>query len=1474
MVAHMRSVICLLLAIGTSVGLSSASAQTAAPDSEKTLAILFLGDNGHHRPAERFAQFAPHLASSGIRLTYTDRMDDLNDDNLAKYDGLIVYANQDTIEPDQEKALLDYVKGGGGFIPLHCASFCFRNSADYVALVGGQFQRHGGQVFGTEIAKPDHPVMRGFGGFRSWDETYIHTLENEDREILEYRVEGDQARGRDKEPYTWVRTFGDGRVFYTAWGHDERTFGNPGFINLVERGVRWACGGDASQAGDFQTREPFVLPEMTTVADDLQSFEYEEVGNKIPNYLAGEGWGTQGEPLTKMQMPLSPEESLKHYVTPEDFSLSLYATETGLGAKPIAMNWDEAGRLWVCVTIDYPNEMRRPNQGNDKIVICDDTDGDFVADKFTVFAEGLSIPTAIVHYRGGVIVQDGVRTLFLQDTDGDDVSDVQQVLITGWEMGDTHGGVSNFRYGLDNWIWGMQGYNNSRPKYAGGESSPFRMGFFRFKLDDASPPNVTSVEFIRSTDNNTWGLGFSEEGLIFGSTANRNPSVFMPIANRYYERVLGWGPQQLRSIADTYKFVPITDKVRQVDQHGGYTAGAGHSLYTARQYPQQWWNRTAFVNGPTGHLTGVFVLEPNGAGFTSSSPGNLVASDDEWAAPILSEVGPDGNVWVLDWYNYIIQHNPTPQGFKTGRGNAYESDLRDKKHGRIIRVTHGEVTADQVPSLANADTESLVSTLAHTNMLWRLHAQRLLIEKADTSIIDQLLALLADESVDAIGLNAGAIHAIWTLDGLGAIKGADDKVGQAIVKALSHPSAGVRRTAVQVLPADKTALEAIVNHDLTADEDPQVQLASLLALSDATASSPAVGQQLLSLATSPDILGDRWLKDAVTSAAAMHAGEFVAAAVGAKLQNVSEATAQIISQVAEHVARGRDSKAINTLLTSLAKASPQLASPMMQGLNAGLASATDLQMTADSEKGLLELAEQLPTGELSQLISLASRFGSDAFASYAEQVSASVLDELENSDLDDAVRVRAAERLVSLLSSDEKAVNAVLETIDLQMAPETAVKMIEALRGSRADAVGQLLVESAADWTPAVREGAIRLLLSRPEWTMDLIEGLKSGSVAMSDLALDQRQSLAAHPNRDIRSAATELMKAGGGLPSPNRVAVLEQYHSATINSGDGERGRVLFKEHCSKCHRHGDMGVEIGPELTGMAVHPKEELLIHILDPSRSVEGNYRSYTVLTAEGRVLTGMLAGESKTTVELIDTNAKRETIPRADIDQLAASPKSVMPEGFEAQLDLTAMTDLLEFLTTRGKYLQVDLRKVATLPTDRPMFYGADGEVLLFDDWGPKEFKGIPFSLLKPADGRVANAVMLYGPNGKIPPTLPRQVEFPVGGPVTAIHLLGGVGGWNAQSATPDGPPVMNVKIYYADGTTEDNMLKDGYHFADYIGPFEVPGSEKAFRVRRGFQVRYLKVEPKRQDVAVDKVELVKQRHASSPITVAITLEGP
>ncbi|MCR9293276.1 MAG: ThuA domain-containing protein [bacterium] len=708
----------------TAIVIASSLACHCVTAQEVQVSVLMLGDSGFHKPSEFYRHLAQPLREQGVELQYTEQLGDLNAENLSRYDGLMIFANIERITPEAESALLGYVSQGGGLIPVHCASFCFLNSEKYIELVGGQFQSHGFTRFQTEIVAPDHPIMAGLKPVQSMDESYRHSKLNPNMTVLETRSsESGPVSDPNGEPYTWVRTSGKGRVFYTAWGHDHRTWSNVDFQRLIARGTLWACGQTLAAAStERETVEPmaqavaaanrpFKVPEIEPPSVDDATFAATDVGAKIPNYTPGARWGTQAEPFSMMQDPLPAEQSIKAYATPKGFEQSIWATESaenwpdvetaktesaGLTGKPIAMNWDENGRLWICETVDYPNELQEePAVGRDRIKICEDTNNDGRADKFTVFAEHLSIPSTLVPYRNGVIVQDGQTTVYLKDIDGDGKADFRQTLITGWAMGDTHGGVSNFQYGPDNWIWGMQGYNNSQPVINGEPQMQFRQGFWRFKVrpgaSDVTAPafaidaqtnsvsdtpsdqfdnhtlRVDALEFIRATNNNTWGLGFSEEGYVFGSTANGCPSVHMPIPNRYYDQVAGWSPETLGPISESFRFNPIDDKIRQVDYHGGFTAACGSAIYTARNYPQTWWNRIQMVCGPTGHLVGSFVLEKDGAGYRSRNAFNTVASIDDWSAPIMSEVGPDGNVWVIDWYNYIVQHNPTPNGFETGK---------------------------------------------------------------------------------------------------------------------------------------------------------------------------------------------------------------------------------------------------------------------------------------------------------------------------------------------------------------------------------------------------------------------------------------------------------------------------------------------------------------------------------------------------------------------------------------------------------------------------------------------------------------------------------------------------------------------------------------------------------------------------------------------------------------------------------------
>jgi putative membrane-bound dehydrogenase-like protein len=815
-------------------------------DAQSHLRVLFLGDNDHHRPADRFKQLQPLLAKRDIEMDYTDSLADLNPAKLAGYDCLLVYANYTKIEPAQEKALLDFVAAGGGFVPVHCASYCFLNSPKYVELVGAQFQTHGTGVFKETIIQPDHPIMKGLQPIESWDETYVHTKHNPNKIVLSERRDDKGA-----EPYTWVREHGKGRVFYTAWGHDQRTWSNPNFQGLIENGIRWASENS---------------PTRLKVRLGLKPFEYMEAPAPLPNYVPNASWGTQGDPIRTMQKPLEPTESMQHLALFPEFGVSLFASDPQI-IKPIWMSWDERGRLWIAETIDYPNQMQKPGEGHDQIKICEDTDGDGRADKFTVFVDKLSVPTSFVFANGGIIVVHSGKTEFFKDTDGDDKADVREVLFTGWGTNDTHAGPSNLRYGFDNWIWGVVGYSGFQGT-VGEKQIRFGQGIYRFK------PDGSALEFIRSSNNNTWGLAFTEDNIVIGSTANGNASMYMPIPNRYYESVNGWSASRLETIADSQRFYPLTDKVRQVDYHGRYTAGAGSAIYTARNFPKEYWNSVQFVAEPTGHLLGKFHLEPRGADYIAHNGRSFLASDDEWTSPVCAEVGPDGALWVIDWYNYIIQHNPTPRGFQTGKGNAYDTPLRDKTHGRIYRIVYKEAQNAASPKLDHATPRELVAALKNNNMLWRMTAQRLLIARANKDVAPALCALVRDQSIDEIGLNPAAIHALWTLHGLGALDASNAEANDAAISALKHPSAAVRRGAVMVLPHTSTFEKAIAQSKLLEDSDAQVRLATLLALSEMPASEESA-RNIFAMLQNPKNSEDRWIADAATAAAARSDAAFL-----------------------------------------------------------------------------------------------------------------------------------------------------------------------------------------------------------------------------------------------------------------------------------------------------------------------------------------------------------------------------------------------------------------------------------------------------------------------------------------------------------------------------------------------------------------------------------------------------------------------
>ncbi|MBX3743733.1 MAG: c-type cytochrome [Verrucomicrobiae bacterium] len=1029
-------------------------------------------------------------------------------------------------------------------------------------------------------------------------------------------------------------------------------------------GVLSAAGGDP--------RTGFRLPPTpTSPKAGLPPLETIPAPDRLPNYIPGERWGVQGEAITVMQKPLTPGDSARRYVVPEGFEMTLFAHEPDI-FKPICFAWDERGRLWIAETRDYPNELQPPGEGRDRITIAEDTDGDGRADRFTVFADRLSIPTTFAFAEGGIIVIHSGETVLLRDTNGDDRADSRKVLFEGWNMSDTHATASNLRMGPDGWMWGVVGYSGFRGS-VGGREHRFGQGFFRFR------PGGSAMEFIRSSNNNTWGLAFDENGIAFGSTANGNAYMYMPIANRYYEAVQGWSVSRVESIADSQDIHPITTKVRQVDWHGRYTAGAGAAIYTARSFPMEYWNRVGFVCEPTGHLIGQFGIEPRGADFVARNLKSFVASDDEWASPVMAEVGPDGALWVSDWYNYIIQHNPVPEGFENGKGNAYETSLRDKTHGRIYRVVHRDSKpTSQPPRLDRASPADLVATLGNGNLLWRNHAQRLLVERGRHDVVPGLLALVRDRGTDSIGLNAAANHALWTLAGLGALDDPGSEAFRTGVSALRHPAAGVRRNAAAVLPRHEAGREALLASGVLGDADGQVRLATLLALAEMPPSE-AAGAAVFAALNTEALAGDKWLNDGATAAGARHAAGFLRAAMatGSGTAALPGNAAEAVRRIAGHHAASAGWARIQPYLEAARTASVAVSIPVFEGFAAQWPRNDLPTFTPEQERMLVALMNALPEDAGPAFLALAEAWQRrDLFAPQIAALARELTARLGNPALTDAERVRSATQLIGI-EDTETSLQTIVRQIDPRTSPELATEFIRAAGLSRLEAAAGSLLGVWEGLTPASRRAVVLTLTRRPDWTLALLRRVEEGRLVRSDVPAEVWGLLRRSRNREIGQLARSLDQA----PSITDMQVhLDRIRPLTEKSGDVVNGKRVYVQNCAVCHVMDGEGVPIGPDLTGIGERPKAEFYLDIIDPNRSVEANYRLWTVTTRDDESVSGRLDSESRTTIEILDLANQKHVIQRADIRSLEASPLSIMPSGFE-ELPDQDLIDLFEYLAS-------------------------------------------------------------------------------------------------------------------------------------------------------------------------------------------------
>ncbi|MCA9121903.1 MAG: hypothetical protein KDB11_17055 [Planctomycetales bacterium] len=429
---------------------------------------------------------------------------------------------------------------------------------------------------------------------------------------------------------------------------------------------------------------------------------------------------------------LSPQDAIAKMTVPEGFTVELVASEPEI-QNPVAMTFDERGRIWITESFEYPRFEAGP--GRDRIKILEDTNGDGTADKVTVFAEGLNIPSGIAVGYGGVWVANAPDILFLQDTDGDDKADKQEVVVTGFGRADTHELPNSLNWGPDGYLYGLNGVFNHSHVKQNGKDFPFTCAMFRIN------PRTREFELFAEGTSNPWGIAWDPEGSAFISACVID-HLWHITESGYYHRQGGPYPPF------TWKIESIVDYKHQL------AAYCGIEYFDSDAYPEEFRDRL-YMGNIHGGCINVDEITRSGSTYRGKAAPDFLTANDVWFMPVSQKTGPDGSLYVLDWYD---------------RFHCYQDarafpDKVDRGHGRLYRIRYKDTARAKSFNLAAESGDELIARLHSPNLFYRNMAQRVLCERADAETNRKLKALALDQGVS----RKTRLHAIWSLVGQGNV---------------------------------------------------------------------------------------------------------------------------------------------------------------------------------------------------------------------------------------------------------------------------------------------------------------------------------------------------------------------------------------------------------------------------------------------------------------------------------------------------------------------------------------------------------------------------------------------------------------------------------------------------------------------------------------------------------------------------------
>ncbi|QDT55632.1 Cytochrome c [Caulifigura coniformis] len=984
--------------------------------------------------------------------------------------------------------------------------------------------------------------------------------------------------------------------------------------------------------------------------------------------------------------PLSPREAVAKMTVPDGFTVDIVAAEPDL-VNPVAMAIDEKGRFWVTESFEYPR--REPGPGRDRIKVLEDTDGDGKVDKVTIFAEGLNIPSGIAVGHGGVWVANAPDLLFLQDTDGDLKADKTEVLMTGFGRTDTHELPNSFTWGPDGWLYGLNGvFNycdvtygkdnpNARPDHPGWK---FTCALFRIH------PRTREFQIFCEGTSNPWGLAINDKGDFFVSACVID-HLWHLTERGYYIRQGGPYP------AHTWPIRSIVDFTHQKAAYCGIT------WFDSDAYPAEYRN-TLYMGNIHGNCINADVVEPKGAtyvgkphpGFTAKADAwkndqygvirktgdekdpklaDLLQANDQWFMPVVQKTGPDGCLYILDWYDQYHCYqdaNADPEGIDRGKGRLYRLRYKDNPYTKPF-------------DLAKKTDDELIELLRDSNVFYRETAQRLLAERNTPEIRQKLIARVKaglanprDPYRELFALSDAVL-------GFSAQMDWQEAKQDPVVHAWKFRILGDALAAAS--PADQEHTFGILREALWLP-DPRVRIQVLIAAAKCSAMEKDVLELLIAALSQPNLdplveqVGWELLKGHVTrdpDAAARH--------LQAAARTKQVPSAAILDRVCDVILSDPDipCATIATLLASLPDLGPAGEAAAVRAIRQ---LANGVQSRAVRSERLILLRGYLePVVE--QAIDSASEGDRKAAlvllgASWGDEASRSILKKhaaLAKPSKDHATV--AIESLKALIAGGDTDFLAIAERL-LAAGGIPKDQVLFALSRAENPKVAEIVLARYGSLGAGMQPKAIDLLCERPQWGLPLLKAIQASAIPRTALNLNQLRRVAGFKNEETQALFRELYGAIRETRNPDRDRVIGNMRNVldTI-PGDPHSGQAVFKKVCAQCHKIYGEGADVGPDITLNGRNNWEQLLSNVLDPSLVIGKGYQARLLATSDGRVLTGLPVEETDQQVVLKVQGGKLETIPRSEIEEFKVSELSMMPEALEKQLTPQELADLFAFL---------------------------------------------------------------------------------------------------------------------------------------------------------------------------------------------------